>query len=340
MKGIVRVTEYLLNNSASQTFKISKAIAIISVIIAHSPLLTSNKFLQEMWNNLGAAGVPIFLVISGLYFNPEKYKTICCFLKSKIETIFIPWVMCGTFLYLFSPIWLYLKNKTQITITLFSWIRYLTGYNTLLYYLTILMVCYILMFYPVLRKQRNIFFIAMFSTALSIGLTNLGVLTELLKVIGLTNYLNFFNFIGWFSLGVVLKSYNLKNFLYFCRKCTAVVAVSYIAAILIAIKFEFETGYFGFYGILIQILAITFVFGLSNNKIMDNRILNKISELSFSIYLLHLLFFSITSNLPLIPSFLVPFVIILLSSLFIMGNQWLAQKFNFDRIYKILVGIR
>ena len=45
-------------------------------------------------------GVIVFIIISGYYFNPSKYKTLRVFLKSKITTIIIPWMIIGTVVFL------------------------------------------------------------------------------------------------------------------------------------------------------------------------------------------------------------------------------------------------
>ena len=78
-------------NKVSSVFNISRLIAIISVITAHTPFNINNTVLYDLIKRFSSIGVVVFIIVSGYYFNPQKYKTIGKFMKSKIATIILPW---------------------------------------------------------------------------------------------------------------------------------------------------------------------------------------------------------------------------------------------------------
>ena len=133
-------------------------------------------------------------IVSGYYFNPQKYVTIKRFIKSKYTSIILPWFVAGT--------WDFLRAKiiTGEPVAILEWLKFIIGHNSYLYYLTILMICYLVYFYPI--KHNKIAITAIISiliTIVSQQLTAWGIFD--IKRIYLTNYLNIFNWVGYFSLG-------------------------------------------------------------------------------------------------------------------------------------------
>lgn len=62
-----------------------KGLAILSVVIAHTPIYVNSKVSQiisNLYSTIGAIGVPIFLFISGYLFN-VKNLNIRSFLSKK-----------------------------------------------------------------------------------------------------------------------------------------------------------------------------------------------------------------------------------------------------------------
>lgn len=124
--------------SLSSILNVSRIFAIISVIMAHAAF--NSQAVNLLYRSMGRIGVPVFLIISGYYYRPQKFASIGGMLKNKIKSIFIPWLCMGS-LYVFALILVNLCPKNPITA-----LRYLIGFNTPLYYLFITVLCYILMF--------------------------------------------------------------------------------------------------------------------------------------------------------------------------------------------------
>ena len=91
---------------------------------------------------LGTFGVPIFFSISG-YSVAGNTRNWGDFWKRKVTTLFWPWICCETLL------WFYVVlRKGGISIA--AWLLFLLGYHHTTYYLTILVL-----FYVIYWKIRN-----------------------------------------------------------------------------------------------------------------------------------------------------------------------------------------
>lgn len=173
------------------TIEYIKGLAILSVISAHcnSVSNSSNQFAiasSLFLQNIGTLGVICFFVISGVLFH-HPGKNVGIFFKRKLKNIGIPWLISATCVYLY----VYLR-KPQMT--LHSWLNFIFGNGSYCYYLTILMVLYLI--FTVIPFMR----------------TNLAlVLCEMITIVStiwfygiweINPYLNILNWIGYFALGV------------------------------------------------------------------------------------------------------------------------------------------
>ena len=74
-----------MTKDISDSFKVSKDFAIISVLIAHSTLSSENIYIDALFSRLGAVGVPVFLFSSGFFSNRKNQKTCFSFSKQKCD---------------------------------------------------------------------------------------------------------------------------------------------------------------------------------------------------------------------------------------------------------------
>lgn len=199
----------------NETIDYIKGLAIISVISAHcnAVLDTTNQFAvlsSLLLQNIGTLGVICFFVISGMLFHhPEK--NIGRFFKKKVTNIVIPWLISGAFVYLY----VYLRKPP---ITLGGWINFVLGNGSYCYYLTVLMLLYIIFtLVPFMRKNAALLVCEGITVISTIWFYNIG---------GMNPYLNILNWIGYFALGVQIsgnqeiwkkiKNGINKRFLAFC----------------------------------------------------------------------------------------------------------------------------
>lgn len=248
-----------------------RGMAIWSVIYAHS-LNFENHYLSVLSEMLGLVGVPLFLICSGAYF---KYQPWPEFWRKKINTLLLPWVIWGTFAYGISCV----LGANEVSI--FRYMSYLLGYKTWLYYVPVYFV--ILLIFNFIRI-RYFEYIMILVNILSILVTYVFHL----PIIGdtFTFYQNPFNFIGFFSLGLILSEneklvriqslpllvvsciVSLFAFLFFVLSDEIIRYVHPIALI-------FEASFFV---ILLRIATI----------IKTNRVLTYLGKNSYIIYFLHM----------------------------------------------------
>jgi fucose 4-O-acetylase-like acetyltransferase len=123
------------DNKISKVMSIAKFLAILSVILAHSHSSEFGK-LSLISERLGSIGVVVFLFIAGYYFNPNSFIGFKLFFKKKVQTIFVPWLLTGTLIFFVA------RGDS-----LLGWLNWIIGNGTYLYYLTILTICYFLLYY-------------------------------------------------------------------------------------------------------------------------------------------------------------------------------------------------
>lgn len=109
------------------------------------------------------------------------------------------------------------------------------------------------------------------------------------NTIMITPYLNIFNWMLYFSIGIFINRYNLmKTIAIFSRKVLIVTIVLFLIDLYLHISVGDVFSYWSRLSILNTIISIFVINGITlillNRKV---RLIGKIGEMSFSIYLLH-----------------------------------------------------
>lgn len=181
----------------STRITILRALALTSVVSAHTASVVlkdkGTVFCSDLLSAYGSIGVIVFFIISGYLFELNN-KSGKAFWKSKFMMI-IPWVVCGTMDYLYTAL---RRNGVSVI----DWISSLVIHSHY-YYLSVLFMLYA--FYQVIKylfKDGIIFhFIFIILSLISIFLTEHGV-------ISVYPYINFMNWIVYFSIGCLLAHKN------------------------------------------------------------------------------------------------------------------------------------
>ncbi len=184
-----------LINKKSNTISILKGVAVFSVVCAHcnSIPIDSIPFEQVsslILRNLGTIGVICFFVVSGYLFNCRSKKE---FFLSRLKSIIMPWLVGATAVYLYIVL-------RKPPISFYGWFSFFIGNGSYFYYLTILLLLYILFaFIPFLKK--------MWSCLVMVAVTVVSTMCFYEKgMIVPTAYLDVFNWIGYFAFGVLIRS--------------------------------------------------------------------------------------------------------------------------------------
>ncbi|CAM4308967.1 acyltransferase family protein [Flavobacterium terrigena] len=309
---------------------VARSFAIISVIMAHSRSL-SYDYLSVFTERIGAVGVVTFLIISGYYYNVEKYgRTL--FFKNKIKTIIVPWVFTGTLLYLIG-----------LKFNFLDWLLWIIGYKTYLYYLSVLLSCYFIFSF---FKLLQFLYFSVIITLVSLLLTSFGLIDSFWKICFpnfiFYNYFNIFNWIGFFAIGILLKN-KMEILIETVSSKWLILLFFYICFVIVSVYIEPKNGgYFSSLAFFTDLFGFVLILALSTRKIFHNAIVYKVSELSFAIYLTQFLVFPFRKfffNHPIM-EFINPLVLLSLITFFLIIGAIIATYLKLNNVYELLLGIR
>ena len=313
----------LVKKDTSSILNIAKILSILCVILAHSRI-NDYSYYSHLAERLGCLGVVTFFFIAGYFFNISKYGFVP-FFKKKVTSIFIPWLFWGSVVFIIS-------NSPK---NIISWLNWMIGNGTYLYYLTMLIICYLLFS---ISENKVFCYSAIFLNVTSLLLTSFNILESHLEI---NNYLNPFNWIGFFALGILLKNI-FFNFLIFINKHKFKIIVSYIFFLLISINLEIEHGYFSKFAVINEVLGMITIFSISCLKFFSKQSILKIAGYTFTVYLIHFVVFPIRKFLIVnhITQFFNPLIYLFFCLFIIAVGRYIATKIKLLKLYNILLGIR
>ena len=323
-------------NKISKTFEISRVLAIISVITAHTKFHIDSILIQNLIGRFSSVGVVVFIIISGYYFNPQKYGTVRNFMASKLTSIIIPWGVLGTFIYIES------KLVMGQAIGVVNWLQFMVGHKSFLYYLTVLMICYLVYFYPV--KTEKVWTVCIISFAITVISQQLTAwdIVDVSKIY-LTNYLNVLNWCGYFCIGIMLKKLDVYKLINIFRKYILLLIFAWGILFVLGGYFDKGFGYFSRFAIPIQLLSAAIVFGISSFDFADCRFARYISKISFCTYLVHMFFVAAVEkyigHMVGVRLFM-PIITLLIILMIVYVAEMLACKLNMTKLFSCISGVR
>lgn len=311
-------------------------LAIVSVVFAHCEYANENK--QFLTSIIGLVGVPLFLFISGYYYNDSP--CFIKFIKRKIKTIIIPWILWGVITYLSVSI----RSGSTSLVNLILWIL---GYKTWLYYIPVLLVIFCLFWK---RKSISFLLFMVIVNILSILFTDLFDPNLII-----TYYQNPLNFVGFFAIGVLIKEklsvleefYRKKN-----KKAYAYTLISFlIIGFILYYHFCEVPTYFKissyFFEVFVIIVLFLILYLLKNCKKDDiiHRIFISVGKNTYIIYFIHMQIGIGVSEIvclkahlmdTIIVVFVEPIIAILVSFSICLILRFMARIVKMDRFLWIL----
>lgn len=273
-----------LNDNEKNYIYILKALAIFCVVCAHSALTSlnasqSSTVTAALLSYLGTMGVPVFFVVSGFFFDRDK-RNFGDFWKRKAGSIILPWLFCETFL------WLYIcLRKGGVSVE--SWALFMIGYQHTTYYLTMLLIFYLL--FRIIRKEWQLYlvfalsFFSIISTGWGGGLNFINDLTG-------TFYLNPINWCSFFIVGIMVNRKNsVLEALLKLMQPTWIWLIASIVYFIVCTIFHQSIFYFSKFAVVAHVINILLLgsIALKLNKLVNKKLLIMLGTYSFSIYLLH-----------------------------------------------------
>lgn len=326
----------------SNTFYTIRFFALVSIVLAHSTFYQiPNEFVVKILHAYGRCGVVVFFIASGYYFNPRRYSNIFKMLKDK-TSIIIPWILWGIVSYCLRFV------REPFYVKPFEIITYILGWGTYFWFLTIWII--LLCIFQIIPNNKYLLlgFIAINIFSVFLTSNNIGLFKALQvgskNTIYLDTYLNIFNWVGFFSGGILLKQLEFfEKFggsFYGRNKWIVLLLIPILFAMIIIEK---EPSYWTYYSIFIEISLFIILLVFSMN-IMNIKVLKEIGSISFPIYLLHMQIqgFIFNKILPtsIIMGCLRPIITVLSIYYMLHLGLFISKKINLEKGYRVLFGLK
>lgn len=273
--------------------EIIRVFCVLSVIGAHfsgkvfSTFTGIPLFIFYCYRAYGTVGVVTFFILSGFLYN-HKGKQLSDILGKKLKYILLPTYIAAVTSY----------TATHIgNFSIKELMTYCYGGGSLYYYITVLMLCYIIFYF--IGSNMCLLCGAMVLNAISIFLFASDIITyDQLPYPYLTSYLIPTNWIGFFAVGVILREKNLwKKMMLWAEKRVVILAALFSISTIAYAYFcaGVEISYFVYQAIPYELLGTLTIMGFSK-KLNRWSVLNNIGNASFFIYLYHINIIGFASN--------------------------------------------
>lgn len=313
-----------------------KFFAIWSVAAAHSASVSAgadlpSRYASGVLGTFGTFGIFVFFFFAG-YFLALTEKTPGAFFRSKLTSIVVPTVFCGTL------VWAY-EVLRKGGITFGSWLCWILGVDTYLYFVTDLLIMY-LVAYAFRKKNAVLIFGVVLSAAENIVLCAGNITFP-------HPYLDPLRFFWIFAGGMLIARYGLgTRLLALCEKLLPVTGILVLAGLLIPPYFGSGITYFTLWYLPFGAVASAFFFGLSAKLPERIRTLSAaIGKGSFAIYLLHMPFAGLAAWLGQkaetpVTVLLRPIAVLAVTWALIRLMRYLAEKLSLRSVFDCLTGMR
>lgn len=340
--AIMKLKSYT-NQQISEKMYIMKAVAIVSVITAHSNyFMVSNPFVVFLLGRFCRVGVFSFFLISGYYYKPESF---CAGIKKILIRLVLPWFFLGSLMYL-------LAIRADTTLSVMKYVNNILGNGSTLYFCTMLfLIKLIALFLP--RNKRalhSICFVCLLVTLISLFITAVGLLPQdsnssLNFYQYLNPYLNICNWIGIYTLGIIVKEYNLIEKIINVKWLNIILNVSCLIVILLS-SLESDYSYWSFFGIYSECAFFVIIMNLifKIRIVRSRKYLINIGKNTFPIFMLHYPILSILYKVfrdydNILLAFVIPIICVLTVFGMIWVASYIAKRLYAEKILKVLIGI-
>lgn len=323
----------MVEEKYSKLIYVIKAFSIFSVLVAHINKINNENFITSIitnWYNLfGIIGVVCFFIIGGYLYN-RKEKDGKIFWKKKVKTIIIPWIIAGSITYLMHVIKMHDLN-------VIGYIKWVLGSGTIYYYLTNYVL--FLFLFKYIQKSDKLLYLCIALTIVQSILNTFNI--KYFNIPFITKYLNIFNWIGFFALGILIRKYNIIDFILTHNKILIYAIIISIILFILMYKYVIY-GYFHIVSLIYEITNSVIVLYLSY-WLLNNKFFNFIGKTSFCIYLYHIqivqkICWSLPSNIFF--TIINPFLGLIIMAFIIFVGMKVIEKFKYKKQVLELVGLR
>lgn len=156
------------------------------------------------------------------------------------------------------------------------------------------------------------------------------------------SYINVFNWIIYFVIGMYINQYKLLPRL---KEKIKIPYMIIISIILLHLIFNIKLSYFSYFGFITILLNFSILVSKLYDKILNNKIIQFIGKTSFSIYLIHLPIAGVVSRICNLFNtglfvFIRPFVTLGITVIVILIYQKTIKKLKLPSIFYPLLGLK
>ena len=315
--------------SISKMFDAANAMAILSIVSAHITI-RSSEMLANLYAAIGSIGVVLLLIKAGYYFKSYPFAVL---VKKKFVSVILPWAILGSLVFVVNTI---LTSGIFNIVDLLLW---LVGYKTYLYFVIVLLLCFLLFY-----KNNTVTLISAIAiNAISLVLTACGVMDPIIEALHITNYLNILNWIGFFAIGILLSRVNEEKLYSFIKSTRLIwIGISLAGTVFITLS-GYRVGYFSSFGWLYEIISTLSILGLCTFGFMENKLLSGISSYGYAIYLLHMMFIGVLGkvyNQHIVLTAIANIIVCLFICFILYAGNYIATKIKLGKIYGTIIGLR
>ena len=264
-----------LTKKQSDVLFVAKAFAILSVVCAHMSFTNEYFVAETIRNCLGQIGVAVFFIVSGFFYKRTE-KDRRNFWRKKVKNALIPWFVISSAVFIVSII---IGGKVKALPIAF--IKNFLGIGTHYWYMSITFILFGI-FKHITKRWELI--VCVVISVVSVYLTTF----KILPCNGNFNqYMNPFNWIGFFALGIILRKENLLEKLISFSMFTISFIGLVVSIVFAVFKGSEIKAYIDMTSIFTEIFGFLFVINVSS-VFAKSKLLIDIGKKSFFIYLMHI----------------------------------------------------
>ena len=316
-------------SNISSMFYSAKAFAIFLVVAAHMSFTEVYHTAAIIRTSLGQIGVIIFFYISGFFYSRQKGDSKRFWLK-KSKNLFIPWIVFAFASFALSAV-LY-KRIDNIP---FNFLKHFFGVGTVYWYMTTLVI--LLVVFKFLYNKEWALYVCMVVSLVSIALSAIGIIVYNAYF---NQYLNIFNWLGFFALGVYFRKYNLLEKIIGLKYFFISLIGTIISVVVVVFRGVQIEAYVDITSLLVEMFGLVLVLNLSY-LLLKSKLLCDIGKKSFFIYLMHIQVVGlINARLPFNVVFFIlrPFIGLMVCYIIACGTKLVLSKIKLDK-YNFVFGL-
>lgn len=268
-----------VSDEQSKIIWAAKAVAILSVFCAHMSSVNSDLsaigVAERMLSSFGQVGVIAFFFFAGFFYHREKGDSKTFWVK-KTKNIIIPYIIIATLTFAASVL-----IRSKYSGILVSYIKWILGSGSWYYFVSVLLVMFV-----IFKFCNSDFWLYLFMAlnVISILMSQFGIIKY---GENLTAYLNVFNWIGFFSLGVLVNKKGLIKFL--LSKTSVIICSVVFVALFIWAAYNnvYIQSYFYLLSIPFELSAVVVLLFISK-LLCRSSLICDIGKKSYAIYLIHM----------------------------------------------------